>query len=1579
MPAAFLHWTTNALEERAGRRPQQMTADLPLIGRERTLADLREALANGHRAVVVGPRGAGKTAVARALAAGGGYPGGVFWVTVGDRPNSAGLRASVVCAGARCHPELRMSGAVSDDELRQRLGQSPGPILFVFDDVPHRDVLRDLLALCPPTADVLVTSRWPDVADLLQDRPWPRIHLERLGQESTRLLLERSARCNLSRHGADRIGQALNGHPLALRLAGGLLAFASAHGEQQTADDLDHTRNGPPRSELPLSQTERDADFEPAFLLAYRTLPGPRRKRLRILGVVPPDQRLSPALLRQLWEEAETGVPEDTAETAFGLANAGLLERRPDGFHAHSLVTTYARALLLQEKEEFAAIARYLQACIPPGSSPTEDALAHLHHAAGLAIRLVAGQAGHAEPAAVLAEPPPSEDVQLAEEQSRARFTPTELRNFAVACTLAEAVLAAPWHEEVVDGTTWPLVLAVSAHALGRRDAFLASLARPEMAALERPTTDTPAIARPEMEAAEAQRRLADLTHLGWDHYEAGRWEDAEAAYREGLRLAEQLDSADGRISVLNNWGELCRITGRFDQALDLLERAHRQVPASERQQHPTLLHNLGLVHRDRGDLSAARQFLTQAVESYGATETPLATLESLGALAGVLIDLRELDEAERLIEQGLDAARQHQRADQTARFRSRRGDLAVARGNPLDAFPHYQFAAEEARNRRQPVAEGAFYHQMGVAYLAADQPVHAEKAFRQAVELSRGANDRSGSAVSSALLGRALLAAGRPQEAAEWLGPAAQALADMGNRPHEVGAWEDLAEALHRLGQAEKSAEALGRALDAARAVYGEQGAQRLRVRFATRVREAPPEGGPDPTGQALAGLLEESRQRDDRWGEAEALLQQSLIALQRRDPDRAVEPARLAAELGAALKSAALEGAARTNLGEALRCSGQPDDAIEEFSRAIPLLADGDPNALADAHNNLGLALIETNRAAEAIAHLQETVRLKRIIGRPGGAAIAERFLAIACQSLEQFADCAAHARAAAELFHEASQPRELPALYTMAAGACLQLEDPATAAGDLEQAVRAARAIRSEKELARALASLGSVLGFRLDRATDGAAALEEAARLTEEMGLSEEDLGGLTADALAQAAARLRAGSGADEALKRGHEAFARERWSDAADHFSRALERGGAARVPLAAAACCGGEREAARAHLAAALASDPDDPDALYWLAQVHGRQGAAAEGLRAIDQAIAARRRRGTLEPPEAVQFLTEKMGGAMARFFQHRTPPRVTPDHLALHFARAQLAAASGALEAALADLARLLELQPNRCEYYHLRALIHRRQGRSVEAVRDLYQATELEPYHRDFYVLRGDIFVEAGDPAGALEDYGWALRLDSGVATTWASQGMALLALGEFADAAEHLRQAASRAPEEAAYRFWGAVALALSGDASAAAAELTHLAANEQEPGPLVWRALVALMQGDREQAANWLSQRPDDPHVLFWRGVLERLRGNLSAQEHLARLTDLASTLAAVDSLRLRGRLAVLAGDAEQSSSCYAEAVPDCELKSLRLEIGYLDLLAGWFPETPAASVSADLRNRTEARLTAQALQDTRP
>ena len=100
------------------------------------------------------------------------------------------------------------------------------------------------------------------------------------------------------------------------------------------------------------------------------------------------------------------------------------------------------------------------------------------------------------------------------------------------------------------------------------------------------------------------QANLAQLFQLAQRHHQAGRFADAEAAYR--LMLAEAPDHAE----ALHLLGMIAGQTGRIDAAIDLICRAIAVNPGAAHYHS-----NLGLAFREKGKLDESIAALRRAIE----------------------------------------------------------------------------------------------------------------------------------------------------------------------------------------------------------------------------------------------------------------------------------------------------------------------------------------------------------------------------------------------------------------------------------------------------------------------------------------------------------------------------------------------------------------------------------------------------------------------------------------------------------------------------------------------------------------------------------------------------------------------------------------------------------------------------------------------------------------------------------------------------------------------------------------------------------------------------------------------------
>ena len=210
------------------RRPVFAVPDQPLgdrcLGREAILAEVRERLGAGHRTLITqtaalqGRGGLGKTRVAVEYAHRyrDQYPNGVIWLSAARDLDAQLADLAVAARWIAPESERRYILEIARHRLR-----SVADCLIVFDQVQDPAALRDFLPEPGVAPHLLITSRTtqPDFEALTIDRLDPAAALRLLLQTAGR---EPDGAAELD--AARALAQALDGLPLALELAGGLLA-----------------------------------------------------------------------------------------------------------------------------------------------------------------------------------------------------------------------------------------------------------------------------------------------------------------------------------------------------------------------------------------------------------------------------------------------------------------------------------------------------------------------------------------------------------------------------------------------------------------------------------------------------------------------------------------------------------------------------------------------------------------------------------------------------------------------------------------------------------------------------------------------------------------------------------------------------------------------------------------------------------------------------------------------------------------------------------------------------------------------------------------------------------------------------------------------------------------------------------------------------------------------------------------------------------------------------------------------------------------------------------------------------------
>ena len=178
------------------------------------------------------------------------------------------------------------------------------------------------------------------------------------------------------------------------------------------------------------------------------------------------------------------------------------------------------------------------------------------------------------------------------------------------------------------------------------------------------------------------------------------------------------------------------------------------------------------------------------------------------------------------------------------------------------------------------------------------------------------------------------------------------------------------------------------------------------------------------------------------------------------------------------------------------------------------------------------------------------------------------------------------------------------------------------------------------------------------------------------------------------------------------------------------------------------------------------------------------------------------------------------------------------------------------AGRIHAARALLNALVRMGAPPPDLAEIEGSLLLREGRPAEALPILTSAIAAMPDRPGLYLCRADTRIQMNDAVGAASDAADAVVLDRTSHAAKAMLGVALIELGEHADAADCLREAVMQQPRSAAYRQGLAAAQERGGDAEAAGATIAAGLLELPDSLPLhIAGIMVAMRQRDFTAAA----------------------------------------------------------------------------------------------------------------------------
>jgi Tfp pilus assembly protein PilF len=439
-----------------------------------------------------------------------------------------------------------------------------------------------------------------------------------------------------------------------------------------------------------------------------------------------------------------------------------------------------------------------------------------------------------------------------------------------------------------------------------------------------------------------------------------------------------------------------------------------------------------------------------------------------------------------------------------------------------------------------------------------------------------------------------------------------------------------------------------------------------------------------------------------------------------------------------------------AHGNLGTALAQKGKLAEAIDHYREALRIKPD-----YADALYNLGVALAEQGKLAEAVEHYQQALKIRPDYPE------ALNNLGVALSQQGKPAEASERFRQALKI-----KPDDADAHHNWGVALALQ--------GKLAEASEHFRqALRIRPNYAKALPP-------------NFGAALADQSKLAEAIEHYRQAL-------------QIKPDS-AEVHTNRGLALAAQGKLAEASEHYQKALRLKPDyvdAHNSWGAALAQQGKLAEAIDRYRQALKIKPDS-------AEVHNNLGAALADQSKLAEAIEHYRQALKIKPDSAEVHtnwgLALAAQGKLAEAIEHyRQALQIKPDSAEVHTDWGLALAAQGKLAEAIEHYQKALRLKPDHAEAHNSWGAALAQQGQLAEAIDHYRQALQIKPDYADAHNNWGAALGQQGQPAEAIHHFRQALRIKPDHADAHHNWGNALAQQGKLAEASEHYRQALKIGP------------------------------------------------------------------------------------------------------------------------------------------------------------------------------------
>jgi tetratricopeptide (TPR) repeat protein len=173
-------------------------------------------------------------------------------------------------------------------------------------------------------------------------------------------------------------------------------------------------------------------------------------------------------------------------------------------------------------------------------------------------------------------------------------------------------------------------------------------------------------------------------------------------------------------------------------------------------------------------------------------------------------------------------------------------------------------------------------------------------------------------------------------------------------------------------------------------------------------------------------------------------------------------------------------------------------------------------------------------------------------------------------------------------------------------------------------------------------------------------------------------------------------------------------------------------------------------------------------------------------------------------------------------------------------------------GEYDRAIADLDRVISLDPFNATAYFNRGITYIQKGESARAIQDFDSAITLNPNSANYYVNRSIAMFNTGNLAGALEDCDTALRLDPNNAEAYGRRGDVRFETGDYALAIQDYDQSLLIDPGPVAFYAYRGQAHFILGNFAAASGDFAVMVERDPTDGYAVLLRSIAGRRGGED-------------------------------------------------------------------------------------------------------------------------------